>query len=108
MMRRSFRLGLWAGLLFGIVFAVVKAMQARRLSPEVAVPSRDPWPPVVPPRTDLAPQTQPTVGGIGRETPEPTDTSAEPVPAEPVQKAAKRQRPLRPPSTEAPSGPKEP
>src|SRR5437763_563175 len=47
MVRRSFRLGLWAGLLLGIGFAVVKTMQARRSEHDtVPPPSRDPWPPV--------------------------------------------------------------
>src|SRR5205085_11025252 len=46
MIRRSFRLGLWVGLLFGIAFALVKAVQSRRTSPEATLPSKDPWPPV--------------------------------------------------------------
>jgi len=115
MMRRSFRLGLWAGLLFGIAFAVVKAMQARRLSPEATMPSRDPWPPVVPPRSEPvatqeavpkpepepAPQAQPEP-----EPPAPEPPSPEPAPApEPVAKAAKKARPLKPPSIDAPTEP---
>src|SRR4051812_50129574 len=45
-MRRSFRLGLWVGLLFGIGFALMKAVQSRRTSPEAMPVSKDPWPPI--------------------------------------------------------------
>jgi hypothetical protein len=47
MVRRSFRFGLWVGLLVGIGFAVYKTMQARRTMRETAAaPQRDPWPPM--------------------------------------------------------------
>src|SRR5438045_4027844 len=49
MMRRSFRLGLWTGLVLGVAFAVVKAMQSRRGATETAPPpTRDPAPPAAP------------------------------------------------------------
>jgi hypothetical protein len=41
--RRSFRFGLWVGLLCGIAVAVVKVVQARRSTP---VPSAEPWTPL--------------------------------------------------------------
>src|SRR5437763_1559157 len=48
MVRRSFRLGLWAGLVLGIGFALMKTMQTRRTVQQdpIPPPSRDPWPPV--------------------------------------------------------------
>src|SRR5438309_1311313 len=38
MVRRSFRLGLWVGLLFGIGFALYKTMQGRRAAQETVRP----------------------------------------------------------------------
>src|SRR5436309_2715506 len=73
MVRRSFRLGLWVGLLFGIGFALYKTMQGRRAAQEtVPPPSRDPWPPVS--------RVEPTVE---RPQPAPVPESAPPPAPEP-------------------------
>src|SRR4051812_46116874 len=58
MMRRTFRLGLRAGLLAGIVFALVKIMQARRSSQDEAAPSTA-WPPVPAPKPTPTPTPTP-------------------------------------------------
>jgi len=42
--RRSFRIGLWLGLLGGIALAVVKIVQARQPAPSPAPARPDPWP----------------------------------------------------------------
>src|SRR3954470_4375119 len=58
MMRRTFRLGLRAGLLAGIVFALVKLMQARRSSQDDVAPSST-WPPVPAPKPTPTPTPTP-------------------------------------------------
>jgi hypothetical protein len=69
MVRRSFRIGLRLGLLFGVVVALVKTVQSRRTA--AAVPPPAPWEPIVDtPRP--APAPAPTA-------PEP-ERQAEPVP----------------------------
>jgi hypothetical protein len=45
MVRRSFRIGLWIGLLLGVTLALRRTVQLRR-SAEHAVPSPEPWPPI--------------------------------------------------------------
>jgi hypothetical protein len=45
MVRRSFRIGLRLGLLFGVAFALVKTVQSRRTA--AAVPPPAPWEPIV-------------------------------------------------------------
>src|SRR5436305_321021 len=70
MMRRTFRLGLRAGLLAGIVFALVKIMQARRSSQEEAAPSTA-WPPVP------APKPTPSPAATATATPTPTPMEAD-------------------------------
>lgn len=66
MVRRSFRIGLRLGLLFGVVVALVKTVQSRRTA--AAVPPPAPWEPIVD-----TPRQAPT------KTPEP-ERQAEPVP----------------------------
>ena len=75
MVRRSFRLGLWVGLLFGIGFALFKTMQARRaVQDTVPPPGRDPWPPV----TRVEPVAErPQPGPVPKPEPEPVVVEAD-------------------------------
>jgi hypothetical protein len=58
MVRRSFRIGLRLGLLFGVAFALVKTVQSRRTASQVPPPA--PWEPIVDtPRP--APRPEPVV-----------------------------------------------
>jgi hypothetical protein len=75
MVRRSFRVGLWIGLVLGVMLALRRTVQLRRAA-EHPLPSPEPWPPVL---VDDQPEAR--FGGVVR--PEP-----EPVVDEPVHEAA--------------------
>jgi len=106
MMRRTFRLGLRAGLLAGIVFALIKIMQARRPSQEGAAPSSA-WPLVPAPKPTTSatptPRTAPPTPtdaaepGIERPAASPAATKLAPEPLVPVK-----------PSGSAPASPSAP
>jgi hypothetical protein len=88
MVRRTFRVGIRLGLLFGIGFAVFKVLQARRPS-EVPLPAAppDPWPPVP------APAPKPAPAPVAAPAPKPAVQDLiegpPPVAPKPVKKAAK-------------------
>jgi hypothetical protein len=74
--RRSFRIGLRLGLFAGVVFAILKIMQARRpADPVVSAPAK-PWPPVPTPAPTPAP-APPRV--VAEPTPEPATKPVEAV-----------------------------
>jgi hypothetical protein len=69
MVRRTFRLGFWAGLLVGAALAVYKTMESRRAVRESVSPSeRDPWPPIS--RVEPVDE-RPTAAPVPRAEPEP-------------------------------------
>jgi len=78
MLRRSFRVGLFMGILGGLAFALVKALQTRR-EPSTLAPGPSPtWPPM----RDTAPPSPPRTPPATRER---EDTGAATVVAEPVE-----------------------
>ena len=82
MVRRSFRIGLRLGLLFGVTLALVKTVQARRTAS--AVPPPAPWEPIVDePRADPARYEPPVRAAAVVD--EPVDEVGEPIlePSEP-------------------------
>jgi hypothetical protein len=91
MVRRSFRIGLRLGLLFGVTFALVKTFQSRRTASQVPPPA--PWEPIVDtPRP--APTSAPVVDEVGEPVMEPsapldvvapTSTSTDAAPSTPVE-----------------------
>lgn len=90
MVRRSFRIGLRLGLLFGVVVALVKTVQSRRTA--AAVPPPAPWEPIVdtprpaPPERQAEPVPVPEVPVPTAETEPLVDEVGEPImePAPPV------------------------
>jgi hypothetical protein len=81
MVRRSFRLGLWAGVLFGLGFALVKTMQARRAASPAPPPRRDAWPPMAD-TSPTTPSPAATPAPAAKTTPEPVKSPAPaPLPA---------------------------
>lgn len=96
--RRSFRMGLWLGLLAGLVVAILKVVQTRRQGSE-----REPaeWPPFQPSTAPPSTETQPLEAADPVATAEPTLAAVRPEPAvdetpapprarAPVKKAAKK------------------
>ena len=86
MVRRSFRIGLRLGLLFGVTLALVKTVQSRRTAS--AVPPPAPWEPIV---DTPAPRYEPPVrsGLVVDEVGEPIEEPSSPEPvAAPVAAAA--------------------
>jgi hypothetical protein len=82
MVRRSFRIGLRVGVLFGAAFALVKTVQSRRAKPAPETPA--PWEPM--PRTGHIPTRSPVaddapVDEVGEPVLEPTPPEPEPAPA---------------------------
>jgi hypothetical protein len=65
MVRRSFRIGLRLGLLFGVTFALVKTFQSRRTASQVPPPA--PWEPIVD-----TPRAAPVVDEVGEPVMEPS------------------------------------
>jgi hypothetical protein len=82
--RRSFRIGLWLGLLAGIAVAVVKVVQARQPAsspaPARPLPRPEPWPRLETPTAPVNPT--PAV------TPPPAAAAPAPAPAAPVARNA--------------------
>ena len=102
MIRRSFRIGIRVGLLAGVVVALYKLAQARKVTePLPATPRRaggapgparpDPWPPVAAPEPQPAAvvETPPPPPAPVVETPAPAPTPPPPPPA-PVEEAVKK------------------
>lgn len=52
MIRRSFRVGMWLGVLLGIVIALVKSLQGQRDARDLAAPPAGRWEPPAPPLSD--------------------------------------------------------
>jgi len=78
MVRRSFRVGLWIGLVLGVMLALRRTVQLRRAA-ERPLPSPEPWPPV--PVDDRPPAR---FEGMARPEPEPVVPAPEQVAAEEV------------------------
>ena len=75
MVRRSFRIGLRVGLLFGVALALVKTVQSRRTSS--AVPPPAPWEPIVD-TTRSASAAEPVVDEVGEPIMEPAAPEPDP------------------------------
>jgi hypothetical protein len=106
MVRRSFRLGLWAGLLLGVAAAVVKTMQGRRDGKELTSPPPDRWAPAPPAATVTAPAAppQPAADPPAPATPVETDRwDSEPWPTDIIDAPA-ADGPLSDPPHDAESG----
>ena len=83
MVRRSFRIGLRLGLLFGVTLALVKTVQSRRTAS--AVPPPAPWEPIVdaPRSSPATPAEEPLVDEVGEPIMEPSAPEAPSVPEQP-------------------------
>jgi hypothetical protein len=83
MVRRSFRIGLRLGLLFGVTLALVKTVQSRRTAS--AVPPPAPWEPIVdtPRPSPTASVDEPIVDEVGEPIMEPSAPAEPSVPEQP-------------------------